>query len=66
MLRLCRELRGYSHEEAADLTGVSKDTIQNWEAGKSEPSFSAVLQLVVGAYKIDLIKMTEALGGCNV
>lgn len=34
-LKQARELKGYKQEEAAKLIGISKDTLGNYERGKS-------------------------------
>lgn len=36
-LKQIRELKGYTQEEAAKEIGVSKDTLGNYERGKSYP-----------------------------
>lgn len=36
-LKMIRELRGYTQKKAADLIGVSTDTLANYEKGKSYP-----------------------------
>lgn len=36
-LKTARELKGLKQSEAADLIGVSKDTLGNYERGKSYP-----------------------------
>ena len=36
-LRAARVNKGLSQKEAAELLGVSKDTIGNWEKGKTYP-----------------------------
>ena len=36
-LKVARELKRYTQEEAAKLIGVSKDTLSNYERGKSYP-----------------------------
>jgi transcriptional regulator with XRE-family HTH domain len=41
-LKAARVNKGFTQQEAADKLGVSKDTIANWEKGKTYPD---VLQL---------------------
>lgn len=36
-LKTAREMKGLKQEEAANLIGVSKDTLGNYERGKSYP-----------------------------
>lgn len=36
-LKMAREIRGYTQEEAAKLIGISVDTLGNYERGKSYP-----------------------------
>lgn len=44
-LRRARETRGLTQTEAARAVGVSLETIQNWEAARSEPKASQVRDL---------------------
>ena len=50
-LKTARELRGYTQEEAGKLIGVSKDTISNYENGKSYPDIP-ILRKIEEVYKI--------------
>ena len=43
----------YTQEQAAELLGVSKQTINAWENGKSEPTYSRLKELA-NLYKIDI------------
>lgn len=36
-LKQARELAGYTQDEAAKILGISKDTLGNYERGKSYP-----------------------------
>lgn len=36
-LKTARELKGLNQHEAAEMIGVSKDTLSNYERGKSYP-----------------------------
>lgn len=44
-LKVLREQRGYTPEYVAGLIGVSRNTIINWESGKSEPKISQFIKL---------------------
>lgn len=36
-LKTARELKGLNQQEAAEMIGISKDTLSNYERGKSYP-----------------------------
>jgi len=42
LIKLCRLQAGLSKNDLAELVGVTKDTINNAERGKSEPKFCTV------------------------
>lgn len=44
-LKRARELNGYTQEEAAKLMGISKDTLGNYERGKSYPDIPVLRKL---------------------
>lgn len=44
-LKQIRELKGYTQEEAAKKIGVSKDTLGNYERGKSYPDVPIIRQI---------------------
>jgi len=44
-LRLLREERGLSQDEAAEIIGVCGKTVHNIELGKTEASFDTIFQL---------------------
>lgn len=44
-LAAARVNKGYTQQEAADLLGVSKETITNIELGKTDPRYSTVVKL---------------------
>lgn len=50
-LKQVRELRGYNQSEAADLIGISKDTLGNYERGKSYPDIP-ILRKIEEVYKV--------------
>ena len=50
-LKMARELKGYTQEIAAALIGVSKDTLGNYERGKSYPDIP-VLRKIEKVYGI--------------
>ena len=50
-LKSARELRGYTQDEAAKLIGVSKDTLSNYERGKSYPDIP-VLRRIENVYQV--------------
>lgn len=50
-LKMARELKGYTQEIAAQLIGVSKDTLGNYERGKSYPDIP-VLRKIEKVYGI--------------
>lgn len=45
-LRVLRDGRGLTQEQAAVKAGVSTKTVERWEAGKNEPTVSNLKQLV--------------------
>lgn len=45
MLKQARELKGYNQEEAAKLIGISKDTLGNYERGKSYPDVPIIRRI---------------------
>ena len=49
-LKSARIEAGLSQEDAAFMLGVSRDTISNWETGKSSPSTKR-FKLIETAYK---------------
>lgn len=44
-LEALRKKNGYSQEELSRIIGVSRNTIKNWEDGRTEPSVSIALKL---------------------
>ena len=44
-LKQARELKGYNQEEAAKLIGISKDTLGNYERGKSYPDVPIIRRI---------------------
>ena len=51
-LRQLREKAGLTQKELAEKAGLSQNGISQWEAGKREPAWSAVLALC-GALGVD-------------
>lgn len=51
-LRAARVNAGYTQMEAANKIGVSKDSISNWERGKSYPDVPQ-LKKIEELYKVD-------------
>lgn len=45
-LRDWRRERGYSQRQVSDLTGLTEQTVFNWEQGRSLPSYDALRKLV--------------------
>jgi len=52
-LRKARFLAGYKIKEIAEMLGVTRVTVYNWEEGHTEPSFKILKQLA-RLYSIDL------------
>lgn len=50
-LKEIRERRGYTQAEAANLIGISVDTLGNYERGKSYPDIP-ILRKIEKVYKI--------------
>lgn len=48
-LKTAREIKGYTQAQAARMIGVSKDTLGNYERGKSYPDV-AVLRRIETVY----------------
>ena len=46
IVRLVRNVRGYSQDELATLTGFARNSISNWETGKARPAFDDVEVIV--------------------
>ena len=44
-LKNAREIRGLNQSEAAELIGVSKDTLGNYERGKSYPDIPVLRKI---------------------
>ena len=44
-IRECRHLKGWTQEELARNIGVSLNTVQRWESGKTHPSPLAMEKL---------------------
>ncbi len=44
-LKQARELKGYNQEEAAKLIGIGKDTLGNYERGKSYPDVPIIRRI---------------------
>jgi len=44
-IRQCRKLKGWTQEQLARNIGVSLNTVQRWEAGKTRPSPLAMEKL---------------------
>mgnify|MGYP000982841081 FL=1 len=44
-LKIARELKGYTQAQAADLIGVSTDTLSNYERGKSYPDIPTLRKI---------------------
>lgn len=44
-LKIARELKGYTQAQAAELIGVSPDTLSNYERGKSYPDIPTLRKI---------------------
>jgi transcriptional regulator with XRE-family HTH domain len=44
-IRQCRKLKGWTQEQLARTIGVSLNTVQRWESGKTHPSPLAMEKL---------------------
>ena len=44
-LKIARELKGYTQAQAAELIGVSPDTLGNYERGKSYPDIPTLRKI---------------------
>jgi transcriptional regulator with XRE-family HTH domain len=44
-IRQCRDLKGWTQEKLARNIGVSLNTVQRWESGKTRPSQLAMEKL---------------------
>jgi putative transcriptional regulator len=44
-IRQCRDLKGWTQEQLARNIGVSLNTVQRWESGKTRPSPLAMEKL---------------------
>jgi transcriptional regulator with XRE-family HTH domain len=44
-IRQCRKLKGWTQEQLARNIGVSLNTVQRWESGKTRPSPLAIEKL---------------------
>lgn len=43
--RVAREIAGLTQDELAQMVGVARTTILDWEAGRTEPTFAKVVAL---------------------
>lgn len=60
-LAAARVNAGLSQKEAAELLGVSRSTLQNYEAGKTVPSWDVVMKIeTVYHFPISLIFLPDA------
>ncbi len=50
-LKTIRELKGYTQSESAKLLGISKETLSNYERGKSYPDIP-VLRRIEEIYQV--------------
>lgn len=55
-LKTAREIRGLRQKEAADLLGVSVDTLSNYERGKSYPDIP-VLRKIEDLYGVSYSRL---------
>ena len=46
-LKTAREIKGYTQNEAANLIGVSPDTLRNYEKGKSYPDIPTLKRIEI-------------------
>jgi putative transcriptional regulator len=44
-IRQCRDIKGWTQEQLARNLGVSLNTVQRWESGKTRPSPLAIEKL---------------------
>lgn len=58
-LKEFRESKGYTVEELADMVGVSRQIIYDWEKGKSYPNVFNALKLA----KIFGVSVADLIGG---
>ena len=59
-IRALRQTTGLTQQKFADLLGIPKRTIENWESGKSRPP-----EYVVRLIGFFLSHREEADGGCG-
>ena len=43
--KIAREVAGFSQNELANIIGVSRTTVGEWESGRTEPAFSKLVAL---------------------
>ena len=46
LIKIARKARAYSQEKLAVNYGISKGTVQNWEAGRTAPNFDDVVGIL--------------------
>jgi transcriptional regulator with XRE-family HTH domain len=60
-LRSLREALGLSQSQLAARCGLSVDSLQNWEQGRTEPRLSALIQMAKGlGVSLDLLAGLQA------
>ncbi|MSU48954.1 MAG: helix-turn-helix domain-containing protein [Opitutus sp.] len=55
-----REQLGLSQQELADLLGISRRTLENWEQGRREPTGAAKVLLRIAASHPDVVQKAVA------
>jgi transcriptional regulator with XRE-family HTH domain len=59
-LRTAREQAGLSQQELADKAGISVDSVQNWEQGRTRPRLPALGKLAQAlGVSLDVLVMAE-------
>lgn len=62
MLRDMRDKMGLTQRQAAQLIGISKSSLGDYESGKTKCPSDHVLLLIADAYNVELFNVRKAFG----
>jgi transcriptional regulator with XRE-family HTH domain len=55
VIRYARKKRGYNQTVYAEMYGVPRNSLANWESGRTEPSFFTVMS-ILNDLKVDMVE----------
>ena len=59
VLKVGRRLRGMTQDEVAEIYGISRNTYQRWENGRTTALYDDVTSICLDVFKLSIEKINE-------